>query len=75
MAPNDLTALELRLEALEAQSLSKSEKDTLRFLIKVTRAIEGTAWLGGWVIKIAPIFAALWFFWDQAMHWIAEWRQ
>jgi hypothetical protein len=71
---DDLDRLEGRLAALESQSLSTSEKDVLRFLIRVVKAIQGTMWLGGWFIKAAPFVAALWFFWDQGMQWVLSWK-
>jgi hypothetical protein len=71
---DDLHRLERRLEVLEREGLTPSEKDILRFLIKVVKAIEGTVWLGGWVIKVAPFIAAVWFFWDQGMQWIWSWK-
>ena len=73
--------LETRLAELEKASFSDKEKEVLRFLIRVVKAIEGAIWLAGGVAKVgklmiymAPV-AALWFFWEQAIHWIVSWRR
>ena len=75
------TQLETRLAELEKSSFSDKEKEVLRFLIRVVKAIEGAIWLAGGVAKagklmiyMAPL-AALWFFWEQAIHWIVSWRR
>ena len=75
------TQLETRLAELEKASFSDKEKEVLRFLIRVVKAIEGAIWLAGGVAKVgklmiymAPV-AALWFFWEQAIHWIVSWRR
>ena len=78
---DEYTRLEQRLEALEASSFSDKEKEVLRFLIRVVKAIEGAIWLAGGVAKVgklmiymAPV-AALWFFWEQAIQWVVSWKQ
>ncbi|MAM60876.1 hypothetical protein [Maritimibacter sp. UBA3975] len=73
MTDDDIERLEARLADLESQVLTEGEKETLRFLIKVVKAIQATAWLGTWAIKIAPVVAAIWFFWDQGMQWLTSW--
>ena len=71
---DDMRSLETRLAVLERDGLSTDEKNILRFLIKVVKAIDGTMWLASWVIKIAPFIAAIWFFWDQGMQWVMSWK-
>ena len=75
------TQLETRLAELEKASFSDKEKEVLRFLIRVVKAIEGAIWLAGGVARVgklmiymAPV-AALWFFWEQAIQWVVSWRQ
>lgn len=77
----EYSQLETRLAELERASFSEKEKEVLRFLIRVVKAIEGAIWLAGGVAKLGKImvwfapFAAIWFFWDQAIQWVLSWRQ
>jgi hypothetical protein len=72
--------LAARLAALEAASFSDKEKEVLRFLIRVVKAIEGALWLAGGMAKVGKLMiymaplAAIWFFWEQALHWIVSWK-
>ena len=75
------TELETRLAELEKSSFSDKEKEVLRFLIRVVKAIEGAIWLAGGVAKVGKLMiymaplAALWFFWEQAIQWVVSWRR
>jgi hypothetical protein len=77
----DCSRLEKRLAALEETAFSDRERDVLLFLIRVVKAIEGAIWLAGGMAKVGKLmiylapFAAIWFFWEQAIHWIMSWKQ
>lgn len=72
---DELDALKVKLEAMQALLPTDEERDAVRFLIRVVGAIQGTAWLGSWVIKIAPVIAALYFFGERGVHWFGEWMK
>ncbi|MDZ7823532.1 MAG: hypothetical protein U5K75_05470 [Ahrensia sp.] len=74
----NLQNLEKRLVALETESWTKTERDTLEVVIKVVKGIESTLWLGkflgGIIMKLAPLIATIWFFGEQAWQWLLSWR-
>lgn len=77
----DYERLERRLEALEASTFNDKEKEVIRFLIRVVRAIEGAIWLAGGVAKMGKLMVytaplvAVWYFSEQALEWLTSWKK
>lgn len=65
--------LDERIAALEKLGRACSDPENQRLdnlLRKFAKSVELTAWLGGLCLKVAPIIAAIWFFGEEALHWV-----